>query len=127
MKPKAGRSPTCRLWTADANSYMPCYAHAVPMPRCAMTLRSRFQNGMDVAWHRRGMGATCARHGRDMRATWARHARDMAVWMKHGMAWERRENGVRTAWCVCVSLKGVYSKTEARSSIVGAVETVSIT
>jgi hypothetical protein len=23
-KPNAGRSPTCRLWTADANSHMPC-------------------------------------------------------------------------------------------------------
>jgi hypothetical protein len=25
--------------------------HAVPMPRCAVALRSRFQNGMVVAWH----------------------------------------------------------------------------
>jgi hypothetical protein len=50
-KPKAGRSPTCRLWTADANSHVPCHA----MPRCAVALRSRFQNGMVVAWYRRGM------------------------------------------------------------------------
>jgi hypothetical protein len=50
-KPNAGRSPTCRLWTADANS------HAVPIPRCAVALRSRFQNGMVVAW--RGNGIEC--------------------------------------------------------------------
>jgi hypothetical protein len=45
-KPNAGRSPKCRLWTADANSQM---------PRCAVALRSRFQNGMFVAWYWRGM------------------------------------------------------------------------
>jgi hypothetical protein len=52
-KPNAGRSATCRLRTADANSHMPCYA--MPMPRSAVALRSRFQNGMVVAWHGRGM------------------------------------------------------------------------
>jgi hypothetical protein len=50
-KPKAGRPPTCRLWTADANSHMPCHA----MPRCAVALRSRIQNSMVVVWHGRGM------------------------------------------------------------------------
>jgi hypothetical protein len=29
--------------------------HAMPMPRCAVTLRSRFQNDMAVAWDGRGM------------------------------------------------------------------------
>jgi hypothetical protein len=47
--PNAGRSPTCRLWATDANS------HAALMPRCAVALRSRFQNGMVVPWHGRGM------------------------------------------------------------------------
>jgi hypothetical protein len=32
-----------------------CHAHSAPMPRCAVALRSRFQNGMVVAWHGRGM------------------------------------------------------------------------
>jgi hypothetical protein len=54
-KPNAGRSPTCRLRTADANSPLPCHAHAASIPRCAVALRSRFQNGMVVAWHGRGM------------------------------------------------------------------------
>jgi hypothetical protein len=29
----------------------------MPMPRYTMTLRSRFQNGMVVAWHENGTGA----------------------------------------------------------------------
>jgi hypothetical protein len=37
--------------------------HAMPIPRCAVVLRSRFQNGMVVAWHGRAMGAAWARHG----------------------------------------------------------------
>jgi hypothetical protein len=66
-KLKACRSPTCRLWTADANSQypaMPC--HTAPMPSCTVALRSSFQNGMVMAWHGRGMGAV-----------WH-------VWIKHG-------------------------------------------
>jgi hypothetical protein len=39
--PNAGRSPTCRLWTADANWHMSCHVHAAPIPRCAVALRSR--------------------------------------------------------------------------------------
>jgi hypothetical protein len=54
-KRNAGRSPTCRLWTANPNSHMLCHARAAPMARCGVTLRSRFQNGMVVAWHGRGM------------------------------------------------------------------------
>jgi hypothetical protein len=54
-KSNTGRSPTCCLWTADANSHMTWHAHAAPMPRCAVALRSRFKNGMVVAWHGRGM------------------------------------------------------------------------
>jgi hypothetical protein len=57
-KPNAGRSPTCRLWTADANSHTPCRSNAAPMPRCAVALRNRFQNVMVVAWHVR------IKHGR---------------------------------------------------------------
>jgi hypothetical protein len=53
-KPKAGRLPTCRLWTADANSHISCHAHVASMPRCAVALKSRFQNGMVAAWHGRG-------------------------------------------------------------------------
>jgi hypothetical protein len=40
--------------------------HAVPMPRCAVALRSRFQKGMVVAWHGNDTGAACERHGNGM-------------------------------------------------------------
>jgi hypothetical protein len=40
--------------------------HAAPMPWCAVALRSRFQNGMVVAWH--GNGTSEAYH----------------MWIKHG-------------------------------------------
>jgi hypothetical protein len=29
--------------------------HAMPMPHCAVALRSHFQNGMVMAWHERSM------------------------------------------------------------------------
>jgi hypothetical protein len=76
-KPNVGTSPTC---------------HTKSTPRCAVALRSRFQNGMVVAWHGRGMicvnqtrphrvnqmGKTqskplAARHGRGMGVTGKRH------------------------------------------------------
>jgi hypothetical protein len=44
--------------TVKANSHVPCHAYAAPKPRCAVALRSRFQNGIVVAW--RGHGT--ARH-----------------------------------------------------------------
>jgi hypothetical protein len=34
--------------------------HAMPMPRCAVDLRSRFKNGMVVAWH--GRSIVCVNH-----------------------------------------------------------------
>jgi hypothetical protein len=60
-KLNAGRSPTCHLWTADANSHILCRSHAAPMPRCAVVLRRRFQNGTVVAWH--GNVMAWERHG----------------------------------------------------------------
>jgi hypothetical protein len=53
--PNTGRSSTCCLWTANANSRMSCHAHATPMPCCAVVLRICFQNSMFVAWQGRGM------------------------------------------------------------------------
>jgi hypothetical protein len=58
-KPNAGRSTTCRFWTADANSHMSFHGHAALIPRCTVALRSHFQNGMVVAWHGLCMGVAC--------------------------------------------------------------------
>jgi hypothetical protein len=55
----AGRSRT-RAGRPHAVSGRPMLIHtyhAMLMPRCAVALRSRFQNGMVVAWHGRGMSA----------------------------------------------------------------------
>jgi hypothetical protein len=51
-KPNAGRSPTCRFWTADDNSHTPCHAHAV--------LCHGLENSLSE-WH--GHGMERARHG----------------------------------------------------------------
>jgi hypothetical protein len=68
------------------------------MPRCAVALRSRFQNGMVVAWHGRGMGAVWhvwIKHGctvwikreRQSKPVAARHGRGMgAAWERHGVS-----------------------------------------
>jgi hypothetical protein len=53
-----GRSRT-RAGRPHAVSGRPMLSHtyrAVPMPRCAVALRSRFQNGMVVAWQGNGAG-----------------------------------------------------------------------
>jgi hypothetical protein len=57
-KPKAGRSPTCRLWTADANSYIPCSTHFAPMPRCVVAWEVAFITACSWQWH----GKVRARH-----------------------------------------------------------------
>jgi hypothetical protein len=51
----ADRSPTCRLWTADANSHLPWRSYAALMRHCAVVLRSCFQKDMVVAWQENGM------------------------------------------------------------------------
>jgi hypothetical protein len=47
---KAVRSLTCRLWTADANSHIPCRSHAIPLLRhcCGLerSLSERHVRGM---------------------------------------------------------------------------------
>jgi hypothetical protein len=86
-KPNAGRSPTCHLWTASANSHMPCSCRAAPWP-----WEVAFRTAFVVAWH--GHGMVC------MNQTWphcvnqmgktqskpsaAQHGRGTA-WARHGM------------------------------------------
>jgi hypothetical protein len=62
----AGRSRT-RAGRPHAVSGRPMLIHtyhAMPMPRCSVAMRSRFQKGMVVAWLGRGMAGE--RHGRGM-------------------------------------------------------------
>jgi hypothetical protein len=63
-KPKADRSPTCRLWTTDDNSYKPCHA----MPRSCRA-HAELCRGLKKSLserHGRSMGTAChvwIRHG----------------------------------------------------------------
>jgi hypothetical protein len=54
-KPNAVRSPTCRLWTADANSHIPCHSHAALCRGLQKSLSERHGRGMAWERHRRGM------------------------------------------------------------------------
>jgi hypothetical protein len=47
--PKAGRSPACRLWTADANSHMPYHAHAALYSGPKKSFSER--HGSGAAWY----------------------------------------------------------------------------
>jgi hypothetical protein len=68
----------------------------MPMPRCVVALGNRFQNGMIVAWHGRGvmfesnMAALRESNGKESKPLAARHGR--------GTAWARHENCI-----ICVS------------------------
>jgi hypothetical protein len=62
-KPNVGRLPTCRLWTPDANSHMPCHA---PIPCHAVSWSWEVTFRTAWSWHDTGM---------------AWH-----VWIKHGHA-----------------------------------------
>jgi hypothetical protein len=73
-KPNAGRSPTCRLWTADANSdkpcHAPCSAHAALCRGIKKSLSDWHGLGMSTAWARHGIydsntAALCKSNGKD--------------------------------------------------------------
>jgi hypothetical protein len=68
----AGRSPTCRFWTADANSHILCRSLGIPLPRTCRglerSLSERHIRGM--AGERHGMcesntATLCKSNGKD--------------------------------------------------------------
>jgi hypothetical protein len=94
-KPNAGRSPICRLWTADANSHMPCPCRAVPWPSEVAFRTAWSCHGTGASWAHYGMcesntAALCKSNGKDNRNPW-----------RNGMAGKRHGRGMGTAWCVC--------------------------
>jgi hypothetical protein len=86
------RTPTGRPHIVSGRPMLIYTCHAMPMPRCAVALRSRFQNGMVVAWHGRGM--TCVNQTRShcvdqmgktqSKPSAKRHGR-RAAWEWHGV------------------------------------------
>jgi hypothetical protein len=96
------------------NSHIPCRAHAVflpcraalihtchamPMPRCAVAVRSHFQNGMVVARH--GRGVVCLNQTRPhyVNQMGKKQSKPLAARHGRGTAWARHGNGI-----VCVNL-----------------------
>jgi hypothetical protein len=85
-KPKAGRSPTCRLWTANANSNMPCRAHVVLCRSLEKSLLERHGRGMVCVNQTRPhcvnqVGNAHSKHSaarHDRRTAWVRHGNGMA-------------------------------------------------
>jgi hypothetical protein len=62
--------------------------HAIPKPRCDVALRSRFQNGMVVAWHGRGIAyvnQTRPHYVKQMGKTQSKPQRHSMTWERHGM------------------------------------------
>jgi hypothetical protein len=63
-----GGSPTCCLRTADANSHMPCHAHAALCRGLEKSLSERHGCGMARARHgmcESNMAALCKSNGKD--------------------------------------------------------------
>jgi hypothetical protein len=88
--------------------------HAMPMPRCTVSLRSRFQNGMVVAWYGRGMA--CVNQTRPHCLNQMRKTLSSTAWQGKGMGavWERYGRGMGTAWYVWINLNRAQCKGEAQ-------------
>jgi hypothetical protein len=63
--------------------------HAMPMPRCAVALRSRFQNGMVVAWHGRVMACVNQTRPHCVNQMGKTRYKPLAAGHGWGTAWER--------------------------------------
>jgi hypothetical protein len=79
-KPNAGRSPTCRLWTADANSHMTCHAHAALCRGLEKSLSE---------WHGCGMSCVNQTWPHCVNHTEKTQSKPLAELHSRGMTWER--------------------------------------
>jgi hypothetical protein len=93
-KPKAGRLPTCRLWTADDNSQMPCHAHAALCRGLEKSFLERL--GRDMARARHGRGIACVNQIRPhcVNQMGKTQSKPLAVRHGRGIAWARHGNGM---------------------------------
>jgi hypothetical protein len=93
-KPNAGRSRTCRLWVADANLLMPCYAHAALSRGLEKSLSERRGRGM--ARERHGCGMACVNRTRPHCVNHMGKTQSKPLEARHGRgtAWARYGNGM---------------------------------
>jgi hypothetical protein len=68
------------------------------MPRCAVALRSRFQKGMVVAWHRRDMACVNQTQPHCVNQMGKTQSKPYAALRGRGTAWALHGNGM-----VCVN------------------------
>jgi hypothetical protein len=94
-KLNAGRSPKCRLWTADAISHIPCRSHAALCRGLERLHSERHSHGM--AWERHGRGMACVNQTRPHCVNQMRNTQSKTLAERHGRG---------TAWYVWISLKG---------------------
>jgi hypothetical protein len=97
-KPNAGRSPTCRLWAADANSHMPYRAHAALYRGLEKSPSERHGRGMARAQHRSGMTCVYQTRPHCVNQMGKTQPRPLAAWHGRRTAWARHGNGM-----VCVN------------------------
>jgi hypothetical protein len=105
-----GTLPTCRQWTADANSHISCHSPAV-------VLRGRFQNGIFVAWHGNGMAF--------VNQTRPHYVNQMGKTQSKPSA-ERHGNVMGTSWYVWIRLYSVQKNLLPFVEAAGSSETVNL-
>jgi hypothetical protein len=72
--------------------------HAALMSRCAVALRSRFQNGMVVAWHECGMACVNQTRPHSVNQMGKTQSKPLAARHVRGTAWAQHGDGM-----VCVN------------------------
>jgi hypothetical protein len=77
---------------ADANSHMPCHAHAV----LCHGLEKSLQNSIVVAWHGRGMACANQTWSHCVNQMGKTQSNPLVAW--HDMAGEQHGHGMGTAW-----------------------------
>jgi hypothetical protein len=84
LREVAGRSRTQagRTYAVSGQPMLIHTCHVVPMPRCAVALRSRFQNGLIEAWHGRGM--VCVNQTRPNSVNQMGKAQSKRLAVRHG-------------------------------------------
>jgi hypothetical protein len=89
-KPKAGRSPTSRLWTADGNSHVPCHAHTALCRGLEKSLSERHGRGMARTRHGRGIAYVNQTRPHCVNQMGKKQSKPLAARQGRGKTWPRQ-------------------------------------
>jgi hypothetical protein len=97
----AGRNRTQegRPYAVSGRPMLTHTCHAIPMPRCAVALISRFRNGMAVVWHGRGIACVNLKRPHSVNQIGKTQSEPLAA--RHGRG---------TAWYVWISVNKYISQ-----------------